>query len=103
MLESVRHTRADRQARVRDGHAREPFRKRGHETKPDQPAPVLAEQGDVVELHGDQPIAHPFDVPFERVVALFGGLVRFAEADQIGRHRAVPFGGETGNHLAIKE
>src|SRR5207302_2313903 len=81
-------------------HAREAVGHVGNQAQPDQPAPVLADQGDVVEVQGVDGGAHPVDVALIGVVLAVGGLVAAAEADQVGSDSAVPGGGEHRDHGA---
>ena len=54
---------------VRRHHAREPVGVLGHQAQPDQPAPVLADQRHLVQVEVvEGQLAHPLDVPRERVV-----------------------------------
>ena len=53
--------------------------------------------------HVEDQRAHPLDVPRVAVVRDVGGLVRAAEADEVGRDRAQPGGGEQRDHRAVQE
>ena len=70
--------------------------------EPDQPAPILADQGDVVEVEpldeGEERVA----VEVEGVDPVLDRLVGAAEAEEIRRHGAVAGGGDEGNELAIE-
>ena len=70
--------------------------------KPITPPQSCAKSVGVLETDGDEPLAHPIHVARERVVALCGGLVRAAEADEVGRDHAVPVRREAGDDLAIQ-
>src|SRR3546814_5417472 len=72
--------------------AGEPLRECRHQAQADQPAPVLAEQGDVLEVEPGQPLAHPGDVPLVGVVAACGRLVGTPETDQVRRDRPMALG-----------
>ena len=73
----------------------------GDQPQPDQPAPVLADQRDPGQVEGvEDQRAHPADVPRVGVVAAGRGLVRAAEADQVGRDDPQPGVDEHRDHRA---
>ena len=74
----------------------------GEKPQPDQSAPVLAEQVDVVEFQLIERRAHPAQMSRVGVITLFRGLVRSAEADQIGRHTAHAGPRERRDHLPVE-
>ena len=76
----------------------------GEQAKPDQPAPVLADQGDVaqVEVVEDQ-LAGPLDQPGVGVVGLVDRFVGAAETDQVGHHAPNPILDEHPDHVPVEE
>jgi hypothetical protein len=58
-----------------------------HQAQPDQAAPVLADQRDVLQVERvEERGAHPLDVPRVGVVLVAHRLVGATEADQVRRH-----------------
>ena len=92
------------QAGVGRDDAREPLRVLGRQPQPDQPAPVLADEGDLAQVEDvEHQGPHPLDVAGVAVVLDAGRLVRAAEADQVGRDRPQPGVGQDGQQRAVEE
>src|SRR5207244_13648130 len=90
---------AGRQEGVGRGHGDEAVRLLGREAKADEPSPVLADERRLAQIDGREEALHPIDVTLVRVVLTPGRLVRAAEADEIGRDRAEPRGGEDRDQI----
>ena len=73
-----------------------------NESKSDEPAPVLAYQGEIVELVCGEPLGHPVNMTLIGVVGHCGGFVAAAKAHEVGGNHAVPSGGKDGNHFAVE-
>src|SRR5262249_49987137 len=74
----------------------------GGDAEADQPAPVLADEGDVAEIELLDRGPDPVDVALVGVVLTPGRLVRSAEADQVRRDGAVPGRGDARTRRAVK-
>ena len=101
-FKTLAHAGAGGKTRVGDHQAGKPLREGGDQTQADQPAPILAEQGDILEIERQQPVRHPGDVALVGVVGPRGRLVGFAETDQVRHHHPVPGPGQHRNELAVK-
>ena len=101
----LRHVEvAGRQPGVRRDHAGEPVGMLGHQPQPDQPAPVLADQRHVAQVEVvEGELAHPLDVPRERVVRHRQRLVGPAEPDQVRRDAPDPGVGQHRDHVPVEE
>ena len=89
---------------VRGDHPREAIGVLGHQSQPDEAAPVLPDEGEVAQVElVEQGRAHPLDVPGIGVVVLRVGLVGATEADEVGRDGAQPRVDEHRDHLAVEE
>ena len=76
----------------------------GRHPEPHQAAPVLADEGDVVQVElVEEGRAHPLDVAGVGVVGPLGRLVGAAEAHQVGRDAPQPGVDEHGDHVAVQE
>ena len=73
-----------------------------NESKSDEPAPVLAYQGEIVEFVCGEPLGHPVNMTLVGVVGHRGGFVAAAKAHKVGGNNAVPGGSEDRNHLAVE-
>ena len=73
-----------------------------NESKSDEPAPVLANQGEIVEFVCGEPLSHPVNMTLVGVVGHCGGFVAAAKAHEVGGNNAVPGGSEDRNHLAVE-
>ena len=95
---------AGREAGVGGHDAREPVGVLGHQSQPEQPAPVLAEQGHLVQVEVVQDqLTHPLDVAGEGVVRQCERLVRPPEPDHVGRHAPDAGVDEDRDHVAVEE
>jgi len=76
----------------------------GGQPQPDQPTPVLADQGDPVQVHDvEDQFPYPFDMARVAVVLDASRLVGTTEPDQVRAHDAMPGGGQHRNHLAVQK
>jgi hypothetical protein len=92
------------QAGVGGHHRGEPVGVLRDQAEPDQPAPVLSDQRDVVQVQlveGQR--ADPLDVPGVAVVGDACRLVGAPEADQVRGDRADPGIREHPDHVAVEE
>jgi hypothetical protein len=94
---------AGRQPGITSDYTRKTFGKARHQPQADQPAPVLAEQRDVLQVEGEQPFADPVDMTFERIIGPRRRLVRLAEADEIGGQHAMAARRQRRDHVAIEK
>ena len=92
-----------REAGVGGHDAREPVGVLGHQPQPEQPAPVLSDEGDVaqVEVVHDQPRAH--STWRAKVWSPCERLVRPPEPDHVGRHAPDAGLGEDPDHVPVQE
>ena len=74
----------------------------GDESEPDEPAPVLADEGDLAEVETLEHGTHPVDVALVGVVVGRGRFVGAAEADEIGCHSAATCRGKERDHLPVE-
>ena len=70
--------------------------------QPDRAAPVLDDDGDVLEVERVEVAADRLDVAVVRVPALVGRLVGAAEADEVGADHAVPARDEPVEHVPVE-
>jgi len=62
----------------------------GQQAQPQQAAPVVAHHGHVTQVEAvENGFAEPVDVTLIGVRETVGGLVRFAEANEVGGHAAM--------------
>ena len=88
---------------VRGDHPREAIGVLGHQSQPDEAAPVLPDEGEVAQVElVEQGRAHPLDVPGIGVVVLRVGLVGATEADEVGGDGAEARVDEQRDHLAVE-
>ena len=73
------------------------------QAEPDQPPPVLTDQGHLGEVEMiEQKGTHPFDMAGVGVLGPRCRLVRATEPDQVGGDHPQPGGGQDGNHVAVE-
>lgn len=84
-------------------HACEPPRILADVAKPDQPAPVLAEQRDVTQPQPVEEGRHPVDMPLVRVDLALDGLVRATEAGEVRGDHPQPRVHEAGDHRPVEK
>jgi len=67
-----------------------------------RPTPVLAHDGNALDLETLDETGDQLDVPFQRTGRLIGGLIRQAEPHQVGRDTTVSGGHQRLDHLAVQ-
>lgn len=67
-----------------------------------RPTPVLAHDGNALDLETLDETGDQLDVPFQRIGRLIGGLIRQAEPHQVGRDTTVSGGHQRLDHLAVQ-
>lgn len=100
------------QATVGDHDARKAIGHVAHDPQADQTAPVLAEEGDVLQTarraaatharHLVEKLFHPLDVLQVPILRELDGLVRAPHADQVGSDHPKPAPDEDRDHLPVQ-
>jgi hypothetical protein len=67
-----------------------------------QRPPILTDERHVIEVKRLDPLSHPANMAGIAIVGFFGWLVRFAEANKIGRDNPKACRNDRPNHVAIQ-